>query len=172
MKIGSLSNIVRDESFDIEKPDVTVTTISSDISVQDSVDNKCHVVISGRPMSAQELAEYVEITSAGRNLSIRVDKGGRGLRGLFTAGSPHFEVLLSLPKASELKITTVSADVEVIPGVTALNIGTISGDISILHNPSGDCMLKTVSGDITTHTFSSCQYSLSSISGDFTLARN
>lgn len=166
MKINTSSNILREESFDIENPEVTVATVSSDVSILESVDGKCHVVVSGKSMSASELGEFIEITSSGRKLSIRVDKNGRGLRGLFSAGLAHFSVVVNLPKTSELKVTTVSADVEVNQELLTLNIGTISGDISVLHNPTGACMLKTVSGDITTHTFSSCQYSLNSVSGD------
>lgn len=166
MKNSASANIVREETFDIENPDVTIATISSDVSILESVDGKCHVVVSGKPKSEDVLAELVEITSSGSSLSIRVDKGGRGLRGLFTAGTSHFLVVVSLPKTSELKTTTISADVEVAPTLKTLNIGTISGDITVLRNPLGPCILKTISGDITTHTYSSCEYSLNSVSGD------
>ena len=47
-----------------------------------------------------------------------------------------------------------------------LDIGSVSGDIEVLHNPTGTCNLKTVSGDISALTFSSCQYTLKSVSGD------
>jgi hypothetical protein len=166
MKTNASSNILCEESFDIENPEVTIATISSDVSVLESVDGQCKVVVSGKSMSQDMLAEFVEITSSGRNLSIRVDKGGRGLRGLFTGGTGHFSVVVSLPKTSELKITTVSADVEVETTLNALTISAISGDISVLRNPTGPCILKTVSGDITTHTYSRCQYSINSVSGD------
>ena len=95
-----------------------------------------------------------------------VDKRSTGFRGFFSAGSLELLVLVSLPNTTELKIKTVSADVEVNPTVRSIDLGTISGDIVILHNPTGACNLKTVSGDISTTTFSSCQYSLKSISGD------
>ena len=166
MKTITPFTIVREESFDIEDPEVTITTISSDVSILESIDGKCHVIISGKPMGESELAEFVEITSSGRKLSIRVDNGGRGFRGLFGAGSVRFSAVVRLPKSSELKITAVSADIEVNPAVETLNIKTVSGDITILHNPEGACTLKTDSGDITAHTFSRCQYSLNSVSGD------
>ena len=75
-------------------------------------------------------------------------------------------VVVTVPKSTELKINAVSADIEVVPTVRSIDIGTVSGDILIRHNPAGVCNLKTVSGDISTTTFSPCQYALKSISGD------
>lgn len=71
-----------------------------------------------------------------------------------------------LPNTSTLKIKTVSADIKVGQTLARLEIASVSGDITILRNPEGSCVVKTVSGDISTHTFSACQYSLRSISGD------
>ena len=85
---------------------------------------------------------------------------------MFSAGSSELLVVVSLPNTAVLKTKTVSADVEVNQTLLSADIGTVSGDISVLRNPAGACSLKTVSGDISTHTFSSCQYSLKSVSGD------
>ena len=81
-------------------------------------------------------------------------------------GSRDLTIDLKVPKESSLRIKAVSADVRIEPGVRLLDIGTVSGDIDVLHNPTDTCNLKTVSGDISAHTFSSCQYTLKSVSGD------
>lgn len=166
MKVNESSNVLREEAFDIENPDVSVATISSDVKILKSTDGKCHVAILGKSENAKRLAEFAEITSTGRTLSIRVDKQNRGLRGLLNSMSAKFLVVVRLPNSSALKITTISGDVEVNQTLLTIDVSCISGDISVLHNPLGSCTLKTISGDISTHTFSSCQYSLNSVSGD------
>ncbi len=166
MKVTGSSNVLREEAFDIENPEVSVATVSSDVQVLESPDGKCHVVIFGKTDDARNLEELVEIAARDGKVSIRVDKKSHGFRGLFSGASADLFVLVKLPKTSTLKITTVSADVEVDQALLSVDIGTVSGDISVLHNPAGGCNLKTVSGDISTHTFSSCQYSLKSVSGD------
>jgi len=166
MKINDSSNVLREEAFDIENPDVSVATVSSDVQVVESLDGKCHVVIFGKADDVRNLGELVEIDSRNGKVSIRVDKKSHGFRGLFSGASADLFVLIKLPTTSTVKVTTVSADVEVNQTVLSIDIGTVSGDISVLRNPAGACNLKTVSGDISTHTFSSCQYSLKSVSGD------
>ncbi len=166
MKINESSNIWVEEVFDIENPEVSISTVASDVTIKESSDGKCHVTIYGKSDPSQDLAEIVQISSGNRSLSVRVDRRNTGFRGLFGAGSPELLVVVTVPKSTELKINTVSADIEVISTVRTIDIGTVSGDIVIRHNPAGACNLKTVSGDISTTTFSSCQYALKSISGD------
>jgi hypothetical protein len=149
MKINECSNIWTEEVFDIASPEVSISTISSDVRITESPDGKCH-----------------QISSHGEMLSVRVDRRNTGFRGLFGAGSAALFVLASLPNTTELKVNAISADVEVNPAVRRIDVESISGDIVILHNPAGVCNLKTMSGDISTTTFSSCQYALKSISGD------
>lgn len=166
MKINESSNVWVEEVFDKENPEVSISTVASDVIVKDSPDGKCHVTVHGKSHRPQDLAEIVQISSQGRTLSVRVDKRNTGFRGLFGAGSPELLVVVSVPNMTDLKINGVSADIEVIPAVRTVDIGTVSGDILIRHNPADTCNLKTVSGDISTTTFSSCQYALRSISGD------
>lgn len=166
MKINESSDVLLEEAFDIDNPEVSISTVSSDVKVSESTDGKCHVTIYGRSESSKILSELVELSSTGRTLTLRMDRRNTGFRGLFTGGSSELLVVVRLPKSTELKIKTVSADVKVEPSVRSIDIGTVSGDISILHNPAETCNVKTVSGDISTKTFSSCQYSLRSVSGD------
>ena len=166
MRVNESSDVLREETFDINNPEVSVSTVSSDVRILESSDGKCHVEIHGRSDRAKNLAELVEISSTDRSLSIHVDKNNRRFGGLLGWGSSGLTIDVRLPKESSLKIKTVSGDVKVEPSVLHLDIGSVSGDIAVLHNPAGICNLKTVSGDISTHTFSSCQYTLKSVSGD------
>lgn len=166
MKISESSNVWVEEIFDKENPEVAISTVASDVIVKESQDGKCHITVYGKSQRPQDLAEIVQVSSHGRTLSARVDKRNTGFRGLFGAGSPELLVVVSVPNTTELKINGVSADIEVNPAVRSIDIGTVSGDILIRHNPADTCNLKTVSGDISTTTFSSCQYALKSISGD------
>lgn len=166
MKVNSSSNVLREEAFDIEGPEVSVATVCSDVQVVESPDGKCHVIIFGKANNAKNLGELVEIEARDGKISVRVDKKSHGFRDLFSGVSADLFVLVKLPNTSTVKITTVSADVEVNQTLLSTDIGTVSGDISVLQNPTDVCNLKTVSGDISTHTFSSCQYSLKSVSGD------
>ncbi len=166
MSTNETSIILREEIFEISDPEVSVSTVSSDVRVSESLDGKCHVEIHGKSARAKELAELVEITSTGRILTVQIDRNIRRFRGLLGGGSRDLTLEVRLPKESSLKIKTVSADANVEPSVRLLDIASVSGDISVLHNPAGSCNLKTVSGDISTRTFSSCQYILKSVSGD------
>lgn len=166
MRIDETSNVLVEETFDIEKPEVSVSAVSSDVRIIQSLDGKCHVTVYGKPGQLPDLAEVVQISSQGRSLSIRVDRRNSGFRGFFGGGSPQLLVELGLPSTADLKIKTVSAHVEVQPTVRVIDVASVSGDISILRNPDGSCNLKTVSGDISTTTYSACQYSLKSVSGD------
>lgn len=165
MKITESSNVLREETFDIDHPEVSIATVASEVRIAPSPDGKCHVAIYGK-FDAKNLDEYVDISSKNHSLTIRVDKHNRGLRGFLNSISTRFLVVVQLPTTAALKITTISGDVDVEQTVSSIDINCISGSISVQHNPNGPCALKTISGDIATHTFSGCDYSLNSISGD------
>jgi hypothetical protein len=166
MRTNEFSDVLREETFDIANPEVSISTVSSDVWITESVDGKCHVELRGSSDRAKTLADSVEITLTDRTLSIQVHKSHRRFGGGLGGGSADLKIYVGLPRESSLKIKTVSGDVQVEPGVLRLDIGSVSGDIAVLHNPAGICKLKTVTGDIATSTFSSCQYSLKSVSGD------
>jgi len=169
MKHNGSTYLSREESFEIENPEVFVETVSSEIKIVESPDGKCHVEIFATSESTKHLAELVEISAKGRKLSVSVDKRNKGLRGFLSGGSTELSVTIKLPKTSTLKVRTVSADIKVNSVLLSVDVGSVSGDITILHNPAGVCILKTVSGDIASHTFSACQYSLKSVSGDISI---
>lgn len=161
--------ILRTESFEIGDPDVFVETITNDVQVRESMDGSCRIEISGRSEYATHLADAIDISANGKSLQIRAGRKFAGLRQLFEGRSQDLNILLWLPKTSSLKVKMVSADIEVDHILRTLEINSVSGDISILQNPTITCKLSSVSGDITARTFSSCNYSLKSVSGDITV---
>lgn len=179
MKFNQSLHVAREESFDIARPEVSVLSISSQVTVVESQDGKCNIKILADSKKAVKLAEMVEIVLVDRKLTIRIDKKtwsintklpldmkNQNFWGLNFGGLSGLSVEIALPKSAELKIKTVSGDIEVTQELANIEIGSISGDVTISQNPSGDCTVKSVSGDITSHTFSGCEYILKSISGD------
>jgi Putative adhesin len=179
MKSDKTLQVAREESFDIERPEVSVLSISTEITVVESQDGKSHVRILADSKKAMKLAEMVEIDAVDRKLTIRVDKKtwsvntslpldmkNQNFWGLNFGGLRGLSVEIALPKSTELKIKTVSGDLQINQTVSELEIGSVSGDVTISQNPSASCTIKTVSGDIATHTFSACDYTLKSVSGD------
>jgi hypothetical protein len=166
MKFNKALQIAREESFNIERPDIAVKGISSDITVIESQDGKCHIKIFADSDKAMELAQLVEIVEAGNRLIVNITKKGRKFFDLTDGGLHRLSVELSLPTTSNLSVKTVSSDVDVNHSLTNLEITSVSGDVRISQNATENCIVKTVSGDIATHTFSTCTYTLKSISGD------
>ena len=179
MKFNQSLQVAREESFDIERPEVSVLSISSHVTVVESQDEKCHVKILADSKKAVKLAEMVEIVQVDRKLTIRIDKKSWSINtslpidmknqnfwGINFGGLRGLSVEIALPKSADLKIKTVSGDIEVMQRVSEIEIGSVSGAVTIGQNPSGDCTIKTVSGDIATHTYSACAYLLKSVSGD------
>ncbi len=109
--------------------------------------------------------EKVQVTSERGHVSVRVlgEEGGSWFGG-FMHGSTHLQVWV--PRASELDVAAVSADVTS-RGVTgAQRLHSVSGDVTA--DLSGaDNEVKTVSGDIDLHGNAQAGHSrVSSVSGD------
>lgn len=166
MKFGNSLQASREETFDIENPEISVMTISCEVTVVESLDGKCHVKILADSKKTEHLVELVEIVATNEKLTVRVDEINRYFWWLGGGGFHGLSVVLQLPKTGALKIKTVSGDIEINQTLASIEIASVSGDVSVLQNPEGNCTVKTVSGDIATHAFSGCQYLLKSISGD------
>ena len=166
MKFNKTLQIAREESFNIERPEISVKGISSDITVIESQDGKCHIKIFADSDKAIELAQLVEIVETGNHLVVNIDKKGRKFWGLTDGGLHRLSVELSLPNTSSLSVKTVSSDIEINHTLSNVDIASVSGDVRITQNSTENCTVKTVSGDIATNTFSACTYTLKSISGD------
>ena len=179
MKFNQKLQVARVESFDLENPDICLISISSDVRIIESLDGKTHIKIFADSKKAVELSEQVEIVESKGNLTIRIDKKNWGWNTTlpldmkkqnfwgFSFGGLHglsFEI--ALPKSADLKVKTVSGDIEVVQTLANIEIGSVSGNVTITQNPSGNCTVKTVSGNIASQTFSGCEYTLKSISGD------
>lgn len=166
MKFNKTLQVAREESFNIERPEISVKGITSDITVVESQDGNCHIKIFVDSDKALELAQLVEIVEAGNRLIVNITKRGRKFWVLTDGGLHRLSIELSLPTTSNLSVKTVSSDVDVNHSLTNLEITSVSGDVRISQNATENCTVKTVSGDIATHTFSTCTYTLKSISGD------
>ena len=165
MKFDKTLHIAREESFQIESPEVFITSISSDITISESHDGKCLVKILADSKKALEEAESVEISAEVGELNVRFYKKGRKFWGISDDWLTGLSAEIMLPRTSNVKIKMVSGDIEVNQALASLQIGSISGGVVISQNPTTTCIVKTVSGDIATHTFSACDYTLKSISG-------
>ncbi len=161
--------ILRNESFEINSPEIRVETVSGDVNIVESMDEKSYVEISGKSEGGKALEDLIDISSNGKKIMVRVGRRNGGLRQIFSGHSHDLNILLRLPKSSIVKIKAVSADVKVDHSVQNLEVNSVSGDISVLQNPTVTCKLNSVSGDITARTFSACNYSLKSVSGDITV---
>ena len=166
MKFHQTLNLAREASFDILNPEVFATTLSSEVTLNQSPDGKCHVKIFADSKKALELAELVEIVAKGEKLTVRADKKSRGFWGLDDGGLHGLSIELALPQIANLKIKTVSGDIEINQSLANLEIDTLTSEVSINQNPSESCTVKSVSGDVSAHTFSGCEYKFKSISGN------
>jgi hypothetical protein len=178
MKFYKTFTLAREESFNIDQPEVFALGISSEVTIIESIDGKTHIKMFAASKKAAELAKLVEIVETDGKLVVRMEKKLNRKPSLsldikdqkffgLSFGSLHdLSIEIALPKTSNLNIKTVSGDIEVNQIVSNLDIGTVSGDVKINQNPINNCSVKTVSGDITTHTFSDCVYTLKTISGD------
>lgn len=179
MKFQKEMYTAREESFDIERPEISVLSISSHITVVESQDGKCHIKILADSKKAMKLADMVEIIQVDRKLIVRIDKKtwtintklpldmkNQNFWGFNFGGLRGLSVELALPTSADLKMKTVSGDLEVNQSVSEIEIGSVSGNVTIGQNPLEGCTVKTVSGDIATHTYSACNYILKSVSGD------
>lgn len=77
------------------------------------------------------------------------------------SGSGSVTVLLTLPPSSSLRVTTTSADLEILGGLKALDVHSVSGDVQaqdvhdlIGQNTSGDIEVERVTGFVSINTIS------------------
>lgn len=166
MKFQKEIYTAREESFEIENPEVFLEGISSEITVIESHDGLCHVKILANSKKALEEAESVEISAEVGELNVRFHKKGRRFLGISEDLLKGLSAEIALPRSSKVNIKTVTGDVEVNQSLASLQIKSVTGDVVISQNPATTCIVKTVSGNINAHTFSACDYTLKSISGN------
>lgn len=179
MKSNNSRQVAREESFYIEQPEVFVIGISSEVTVVESQDGKCHVKILAASKGALKTADLVEIVQVDRKLNVHMDIKSWGKNsaqpwdfkkqkfwGINFGDSRGLSVEIALPETASLGIKTISGDLQINQAVSDLKIESVSGDVIIGKNPTKECSIKTVSGDISTYTYSTCNYTLKSVSGD------
>ena len=159
----------RSEVFEIENALLHLETVSGDITVSESTDGKCHIHLFANSENARQLADEAEISISGKKISVRIRHKETGFKRFFNGRSDGIDIELELPRSSRLVAKAVSGDIDINDTLMSADISSVSGDISVLRNPTTMCTLKTVSGDITAHSFSACDYTLRSVSGDITV---
>ncbi|MDP1711232.1 MAG: DUF4097 family beta strand repeat-containing protein [Candidatus Nanopelagicaceae bacterium] len=164
--IKQSGELTRSEVFDIENALVHLEMVSEDITVRESADGQCHIQIFAKSENGRKLADEAEIQATGKKITIRVRWKETGFKRFFNGFSDGVTIVLELPRSAALSIKAVSADIEIESTLSSIDVNLVSGDISVLQNPTSRCALKTVSGDITAHTYSACDYTLRSVSGD------
>lgn len=164
--INQLGQLTRSEVFDIENAIIHLETVSGDITVRESEDGKCHIQIFATSENGRKLADEAEIQATEKEIFIRVRWKETGFKKFLHRFRDDVNIVLEVPRSAALSIRAVSSDLEIESSLASLDVNLVSGDISVLQNPTSACALKTVSGDITTHTYSACNYTLRSVSGD------
>ena len=155
MKFNTTLQVAREESFNIEQPEVSVLSISSHITIVESRDGKSHVKILADSKKALKLAEMVEIDEIDRKLVIRIDKKtwsvntslpldmkNQNFWGINFGGLRGLSVEIALPTSAVLKIKTVSGDLLVNQTVSELEIGSVSGQVTINKTQAQAAALK------------------------------
>ena len=117
---------------------------SGDIEIETADGEESRVSVDGD----ERLLADVEIRQdAGRIVVSYRGKGNFGFSfgGFF--GRDDLRVRASIPHGGGVKVKTASADTEVAGRLGALEVNSVSGDILVRGEISGDAVMKTVSGD-------------------------
>ena len=181
MKFKQKLELAREESFDLENPDISLISISSDVRIIESLDGKTHIKIFADSKKAAELSDQVEITESKGKLTIRFDKKNwswntslpldinkQNFWGLSFGGLHGLSFEIALPKSADLKVKTVSGDfkVSVAPDLDVeVDGNSISGDLNSEISLDGD-------NDSSTSSSKVVRITTSTISGNFNLTRN
>lgn len=131
MKFRETLQTAKEESFDIAHPEVSITSVSSEITLIESHEEKCHVKILADSNKAVKLAELVEIVAKGETLTVRVDKKSRSSWGISDSELHGLSIELALPLVSNVKIKTVSGDILISQSLTNVEIGAVSAAVII-----------------------------------------
>ncbi|MEX2526127.1 MAG: DUF4097 family beta strand repeat-containing protein [Gemmatimonadota bacterium] len=136
---------------------ITVKAISHDIQVRVWDENEVEVTGSYDP-------EWEELVVEPRNGGFFLEIMGRQRRGSWSRrGSPRLEV--SLPRGAQLDLGTVSGDLTILEGVRGrLDARSVSGDVEA-HLQGTRANVQSVSGDLTVRG-RAIEARLSSVSGD------
>lgn len=133
---------------------------SGDVTVRAGTESELVVTLSASSSKYAHLLEGAEIhfDPARQELTVRTVPrdlaiSSRGLRGAtrswFDFGHGDLDVLVLLPAASSLEVTTVSGDVSIKGELSEIGIDGVSGDVRVA-DPCERLEARTASGDVTT----------------------
>lgn len=96
----------------------------------------------------QDPREIIEVSHLERELRVHIGDGrSRGLATLFTRFIPDADLEVETPRGATLRLSAVSADLDVRGVEGEQEYGTVSGDLSIQEG-SGPVAVQSVSGDV------------------------
>src|SRR5262249_31401320 len=117
---------------------------SGDIEIETAEGEESRVTVDGD----ERLLADVEIRQDGNRVVVSYrGKGSFGFSFGSFFGRDDLRVRASIPHAASGAGKTVSADTHVSGRLSALQVNSVSGDIQVRGEISGDAVLKTVSGD-------------------------
>ena len=124
--------------------DLEVVIPSGDIEIETVEREESRVTVDGD----ERLLAEVEIRQDGNRVVVSYRgkvKFGFSL-GPFL-GSYDLRVRATVPHGANVKVKTASADTDVSGRLGSLDVNSVSGDVNVRGEVSGDAVLKTVSGD-------------------------
>lgn len=96
----------------------------------------------------QDPREIIEVSHLERELRVHIGDGrSRGLATLFTRFIPDADLEVETPRGAALRLSAVSADLDVRGVEGEQEYGTVSGDLSVQEG-SGPVAVQSVSGDV------------------------
>lgn len=133
--------IDRTQEFDvIGEPHIDITTVSGDVTLEESDDQRVMITLSGNA----ELVESTTIDRTGDTIIVRSD--GTGLRRRLFGRA--LDVVVTMPPGAIAHISSTRGDIRVAVRLAQLDIRLGSGDVRI-EEPVGEARVKVASGDVS-----------------------
>jgi DUF4097 and DUF4098 domain-containing protein YvlB len=158
-------------------PRVRASNVSGTTSVRPGEAGAVTVVARKRVRGASEdrakrMLENVEIRieQVGDEITIepRFYQQERGWLDLFREGRIAVDLEITVPRDSQVALTSVSGDIDVRGTHGALEVATTSGDVTV-DGVEGSARLRSVSGDLNVTGYSG-QVDVNSVSGDLSVS--
>jgi DUF4097 and DUF4098 domain-containing protein YvlB len=124
--------------------DLEVVIPSGDIEIETADGEESRVSVNGD----ERLLADVEIRQDGGRVVVAYrGKGKFGFSFGMLFGSDGLTVRATVPHGANVKVKTASGDTEVAGRLGSLDVASVSGDVRVRGEVSGDAVVKTVSGD-------------------------
>ncbi len=142
--------------------DLDVAIPSGAIEIETVDGEESHVTVDGD----ERLLADVELRQEGRRIVVAYR--GKGKFGFSFSGRNGLIVRATVPHGTNVKIKAASADTAIVGRVGSLDVNSVSGDVQVRGEVSGEAVVKTVSGDARLENVGG-RISAQSVSGDVRL---